>query len=195
VVERVEVDAQGTSEQVRVRITWVGGGQNDGVLVRPIARYTQRSDYARLCARVQELTRAGWSMEAIARQLGADGSPPLRSGQRWSSTSVQTLRRQLGRGNTHRHGHSRDALDQDEWWPRELADLLALPRSSLFSWIQRGLVRARKQSDGLRRWIVWADTQELERLRQYRQRDIGPQHRRRWTVRADGPQRQKGPTS
>ncbi len=79
VVERVEVEAQGKSEQVRVRITWAGGGQTEGMLVRPIARYTDRSDYARLCARVQELTAAGWSLEAIARQLAADGFPPLRS--------------------------------------------------------------------------------------------------------------------
>ena len=42
VVERVAVDAQGTSEQVRVRITWAGGGQTEGVLIRPLARYTQR---------------------------------------------------------------------------------------------------------------------------------------------------------
>ena len=41
VVERVEVEAQGTSEQVRVRITWAGGGQTEGMLVRPIARYTR----------------------------------------------------------------------------------------------------------------------------------------------------------
>ncbi len=31
VVERVEVDAQGTSEQVRVRITWAGGSQTEAV--------------------------------------------------------------------------------------------------------------------------------------------------------------------
>jgi hypothetical protein len=80
VVEQVEVEAQGTSEQVRVRITWAGGGQTEGVLVRPIARYTDRSDDARLCARVQELTHASWSLDAIARQLATDGFPPLRSG-------------------------------------------------------------------------------------------------------------------
>ncbi len=77
VVERVEVQAQGTSEQVRVRITWAGGGQTEGVLVRPIARYRERTDYAPMCARVQELTGAGWSLDAIARQLEADGYPPL----------------------------------------------------------------------------------------------------------------------
>ena len=91
VVERVEVDAQGTSEQVRVRISWAGGGQTEGVLIRPIARYTQRSDYARLCARVQELTEAGWSLEAIAHQLEADGFPPL--AQRTALESGRVCRR------------------------------------------------------------------------------------------------------
>ncbi len=104
VVEQVAVEAQGTSEQVQVRITWAGGGQTEGVLVRPIARYSDRSDYARLCTRVQDLTHAGWSLEAMAHQLETDGFPALRSRQDWSVASVQTLRHQLGLGNTHRHG-------------------------------------------------------------------------------------------
>ena len=195
VVERVEVDAQGASEQVRVRMTWVGGGQTEGVLVRPIARYTERSDYARLCARVQELTCAGWSLQAIAHQLEIEGYPPLRSRHGWSTVSVQTLRGQLGLNTLHRHGQSREALDQDEWWPRELADLLALPRSSLFSWIQRGVVRARQETQGVRRWIIWADATEVERLRQYQRRDVASEHRRRWTVQVDESEHQKGPTS
>ena len=181
VIERVEVEAQGKTEQVRVQITWAGGGQTAGMLVRPIARYTDRSDYARLCARVQELTQAGWSLEAIARQLAADDFPPLRS-TGWSSVSVQTLRRQVGLGTTHRHGHSPEALGPDEWWGRELAEQLMLSRNRLFYWIERGLVRARKEGSGLQRWIVWADAAELERLRAYRDRDIAAEHRRRWTV-------------
>ncbi|MGZ6308334.1 MAG: recombinase family protein, partial [Ktedonobacterales bacterium] len=39
VVERVEVAVQGASEQVQVRIRWVGGGQSEGMLIRPIARF------------------------------------------------------------------------------------------------------------------------------------------------------------
>jgi|GEM_PF-3885009 len=192
VVERVEVEAQGTSEQVRVRMTWAGGGQTEGVLVRPIARYADRSDYARLCARVQELTTAGWSLEAIADQLKADGSPPLRRGQGWSAPSVPTLRRQLGLNQTHRHGSSRQALGPDEWWAREVAEPLAMPPSSLVNWIERGLVRARKASGGLHRWIVWADAAELERLHAYRHRDIAAEHRRRWTAEYMGNDHQKG---
>ena len=194
VVERVEVEAQGTSEQVRVRMTWAGGGQTDGVLVRPIARYTDRSDYPHLCARVQELTAAGWSLAAIAHQLEADGSPPLHRGHGWSVSSVQTLRRQLGLGNTHRHGSSRETLGPEEWWVREVAGRLEVSPSSLIYWIEHGVVRARKETGGLQRWIVWADATELERLRAYRHRDIAAEQRRRWTAVYTGNDRQKGPT-
>jgi hypothetical protein len=195
VVERVVVDAQGTSEQVRVRITWAGGGQTEGVLIRPIARYTDRSDYARLCARVQELTATGWSLEAIAHQLEADGSPPLRRGHRWRGPGVQTLRRQLGLGTTRRHGHSREALGPDEWWAREWADRLSVSRTTLLYWIQRGQVRARKEHEGLQRWIVWADATELERLHASRRRDLGAEHRRRWTATSTRSAHEKGPTA
>jgi hypothetical protein len=45
-----------------------------------------RSDYARLCARVQELTAADWSLEAIAHQLEVDGiqaAPQTSGAQIW----------------------------------------------------------------------------------------------------------------
>jgi Recombinase len=138
VVERVEVEVQGKTEQVRVCSTWAGGGQTEGLLARPLARYTDRSDYAAVCARVQELTAAGWSLEAIAQQLAVDSYPPLRSKRGWSAVSVQTLRRQLGLGNTHRHGSSREALGPDEWWARELADRLGVSHNTRLYWIEHG---------------------------------------------------------
>jgi hypothetical protein len=182
VVEQVAVDGQGKTEQVRVRITWAGGGQTEGMLVRPLARYQERSDYVRLWACVQELTTAGWSLDAIAHQLTIDGYPPLRSRQGWSRASVQTLRRQVGLGATYRRGSSREALLPDEWWRRELAERLGVARNSLCYWIEHGLVRARQERGGLHRWIVWADAAELERLQTYRDRDIAADHRRRWTA-------------
>lgn len=166
VVERVDVDVQGTSEQVRVRITWAGGGQTAGVVVRPIARYADRSDYAQLCARVQELTLAGWSAPAIAQQLDADGYPPVRHGDRWSAQSVLALRRQAGLGGQRHRGQSRQARGPDAWWARESAGQLAIAPNSLLYWIEPGLVRARKERGGWQRWIVWADAREVERLRQ-----------------------------
>lgn len=47
--------------------------------------------------------------------------------------------------------------------------------------MQRGAVQARKERQGLQRWIIWADAQEIERLRQYHQRDRASETRRRWT--------------
>jgi DNA invertase Pin-like site-specific DNA recombinase len=182
VVERVEVDAQGKSEQVRVRITWVGGGQTEGLVVRPIARYADRSDYAQLCQRVRDLTTAGWSAAAIARQLDTEGYPPVRTGQRWSTHSVLALRRHAGLSGHHRRGQAREALGPDEWWAPELARMLSVPRSCLFAWIQRGHVRARQEEQGLHRWIVWANAAEQERLVQYHQRDRAAETRRRWTA-------------
>src|SRR5260221_1038158 len=74
--------------------------------------------------------------------------PCLRSGQHWSVPRVQTLRRQLGLGNTRRRGSSRAALGPDEGWAREVAGKLDLSPSSLLDWIERGVVRARKENGG-----------------------------------------------
>jgi len=69
----------------------------------------------------------------------------------------------------------------DEWWPAELVHTLGIPRGSLYHWISQGLVRARQLDEPLHRWVVWADETELERLREYHQRAIGDDFRRRWT--------------
>jgi len=186
VVERVEVAVQGTSEQVRVRIWWVGGGQTDGTLIRPIARLADRSDYAVLCERVRTLTQAGWSASAIAQQLDAEGYPPWQARPSWSVASVLTLRGQLGLSG-HRSGESnREGLGSQEWWASEVARQLSLPRSCLHYWIQHGHVRARQEPEGRLRWIVWADAAEWERLHQYRHRDIADETRQRWRTAQSG---------
>lgn len=63
-----------------------------------------------------------------------------------------------------------------------MAGQLGIARNSLLYWIEHGVVRARKESGGWQRWIVWADAQELERLQGDRDRDIAAEHRRRWTA-------------
>ncbi|RLB31775.1 MAG: hypothetical protein DRG87_01460, partial [Deltaproteobacteria bacterium] len=57
-------------------------------------------------------------------------------------------------------------LGENEWWVKSLAQRLEMPRVTLFSWIRRGWVSARRPEQG--RWILWADAIELERLRQLR---------------------------
>ena len=96
--------------------------------------------------------------------------------------TVLTLRRQLGLSGHRHRGRSCEALGPDEWWAADLARVLGMTRSLLHTWIQRGLVQARREEQGMHRWIVQADAATVERLRQYRQRDIAGETRRRWTT-------------
>jgi len=53
-----------------------------------------------------------------------------------------------------------------EWLLNELALELGMPSVTLFSWIQKGWVRARQIEHSARKlWLVWADTPECDRLR------------------------------
>jgi hypothetical protein len=55
-------------------------------------------------------------------------------------------------------------LARQEWWLPRLAEAISVPASKLAGWVRRGWVRARK-TPGQRRWILWADEQELGRIR------------------------------
>jgi hypothetical protein len=50
----------------------------------------------------------------------------------------------------------------------------------LFSWLRRGWITARQQPDPPRLWIVHADPDEVERLRQLHQLPQGHHIRRPW---------------
>jgi hypothetical protein len=175
------VDVQGSSERVRVRIEWIGGGSTEGVVIRPVGKLSELSTYPQICQQVQALTEAGWAATAIAQALSEAGFRSSRSNTGFRAQTITKLQRQLGvralRPRVRRH----DGLLPDEWWPTELVRTLEIPRGSLYHWIRQGLVRARQLDEPLHRWVVWADEAEQERLRQYHQRAIGTDFRHRWT--------------
>jgi DNA invertase Pin-like site-specific DNA recombinase len=182
VVERVVVDAQGASERVRVRIEWVGGGQTEGVVRRPIQRTDALSTYPEICEWVRVGVQDGLPAAAIAERLNAEGYRPPR-GERFGVQTVRVLRQRLGLDGYRPRRHPRIGLGPDEWWRSELARTLGIPTGTLGSWIERGWVRARQEPRGLQRWIVWADTAEIERLRQFRRRALDGAIRQRWLQR------------
>lgn len=185
VVQRVVVEVQGRSEQVHVRIEWMGGDHTDGKISRPITQLSDLSVYPQLCDRIRELTSAGWAAPAIATQLDAEGYRPPRAGVRIVPTTIRRLQRQLAVATPRTHRLDRRALGPDEWWPKELGQQLGIPKGSLLGWIRRGVVQARQLDEPLHRWVAWADTSEQERLRTYHQRSIGDEMRRRWRPDAD----------
>jgi Recombinase/Recombinase zinc beta ribbon domain len=181
VIERVIVNVQGSSEQVRVRIEWIGGGHTEGVVIRPIGTLSELSTYSQLCQQVQELTEAGWAAVAIAQALNEAGFRPPRSTTGFRAETVSKLQRQLAVKAPRPRVRHHEGFLPDEWWPTELARQLHIPRGTLLHWIRQGLVRARQLDEPLHRWVVWADGTEQERLRTYHQRAIGDEFRHRWT--------------
>ncbi len=119
-VERVVVDAEGASERVRVRVTWVGGAQTAGELIRPVARLTQLSYYPQLCARVRVLAGEGLTAEAIAARLTAEGYRPPKRREQFGRQGVQELLRDLGVRAPQPRVYPRDDLGAAEWWVAEL---------------------------------------------------------------------------
>jgi hypothetical protein len=96
VVERVIVDVQGSSERVKVRIEWIGGGHTEGVVIRPIGKLSELSTYPQICNQVQTLTEAGWAATEIAQALTDAGFCPTRSTTGFRAQTITQLQRQLG---------------------------------------------------------------------------------------------------
>jgi DNA invertase Pin-like site-specific DNA recombinase len=180
VVRRVIVAVQGESERVQVTIEWVGGTQTAGEIIRPVGRLEQLSYYPQLCARARELALEGLATEAIAQRLNAEGYRPPKRREQFGPQGVQELLRRQGVSTTHSHPTPQTGLAADEWGLRELARVVGMPHVTLYNWICRGWVRARREEHPRRHWIVWADEAEIARLRQQHQRSIGDETHDRW---------------
>src|SRR5260370_3990218 len=79
-LERVVVTVDKASERVDVTLHWVGGAVRSHTITRPVARYSQQSDYQRLGARLRALCTWRCNSAAIAQHLNAAGfRPPKRT--------------------------------------------------------------------------------------------------------------------
>jgi len=179
-VQRVVVAVQGESERVHVTIEWVGGARTPGDLVRPVARLEQLSYYPPLCASARQLAADGLSSAAIAERLNAEGYRPPQRRERFGAQGVRDLLQRLGAQTTaSRLAPARD-LGAHEWGLRELAHEIGMPHVTLYNWVGRGWVTARRDTQTSRCWILWADAAEVERLRQRHRRSLGDERHRDW---------------
>ena len=179
VVVRVVVAAQGATERVDVTIDWVGGARTAGELIRPVGRLEQLSYYPQLVERVRVLAAAGLSTTAITARLNAEGYRPPKRHPQFGPQGVRDLLRRLDGLPPRSCSPQRGGLEPDAWWLPELARTLRIPEVTLYHWLRRGWIRARCQEQP-RRWVLWADAAEGERLRERHQRPPGYYTRRRW---------------
>lgn len=186
-IEDVTVAVEGKSEIVNVDITWAGGHRTSGKAVRPVGRLDQLSYYPALRDRVAGLAGEGRNSRQIAETLNAEGyRPPKR-------TAVFTGQQVLNIINKHgirSSGKGRPAaltnLNPGESSVPGLSAELGMPTASIYNWIYRGWITARRGSRD-RNWIILAGEEQLRELRERRNRPPGYYNRARWAP----PQKEK----
>jgi hypothetical protein len=166
-VDRVVVDVQGESEHVDVAIHWSGGFVSQYELIRPVASYEQLSGYKELMARVAELRSDGQTSGQITDQLNSEGFHAP-SGKTFNPTTIRRFLSRSHSGRSHPSRHS-ERPEPPQWWPRDLARKLEMPTHTLRTWLRRGWLHGEQSAGAHGRWILWADQDELDRLKQLRQ--------------------------
>jgi DNA invertase Pin-like site-specific DNA recombinase len=168
VIERIVIDVEGTSELVEVEIRWAGGLSTKDITIRPVNKLEQLSYYPRLCERVCQLAAEGLSARKIADRINEEGYRPPKRWEKFGRYGVGDLMCRLGlTAGKHARAKS-ELLGKDEWWLAQLALEVGMPKITLHDWIRRGRVKARQGPEPQRRWVVWADEEELKRLQRLR---------------------------
>jgi DNA invertase Pin-like site-specific DNA recombinase len=179
-LDDVTVAVEGHSEIVNVDITWAGGHRTSGKAVRPVGRLDQLSYYPVLRARIAGLAREGRNSRQIAETLNAEGyRPPKRA----AVFTGQQVRHIMDRHGIRESAKGRPAVLTDlgpgEWSVPGLSAELGMPTASIYNWIYRGWITARR-APGDRNWIILAGEDQLRELRERRSRPPGYYNRARW---------------
>jgi hypothetical protein len=164
-IQQVTVTAPTNDQHVDLTIQWAGGFTSQHELIRPVGRYDQLDNYQQLVGRILELRRQGYTSSQVADRLNTEGfRPPKRRSTFNASMVRQVISRWQGaqRRPVAVQAHE---LETHEWWFTDLARHLKMPYPTLYSWVRRGWVNARQLPVAGGRWIVWADADELDRLK------------------------------
>jgi DNA invertase Pin-like site-specific DNA recombinase len=163
-VERVVVHVERNSEHTEVTIHWVGSYESRHRFVRPVRTYEQLREGDLLMKRIAELRELGNTAEQTADILNAEGFKRLSPQGSFNREIVRDLLLKLGlRGE-----RCDDALLRPgEWWVRNLANEIGMPWQTLREWAIKGWAHGR-QTKVEKLWILWADRDEVRRLRKLR---------------------------
>lgn len=170
IIERVVVSVKGSSEQIQVTIEWAGGHRSNFMAWRPVAKLEQLSYWSQLLDRVAMLRSSGSTASQIAEALNKEGWRPPKRTLVFNRGMVRALLSRRRLSPTRRSAQSQKRLKKHEWWLPELASHLQMPEVTLYTWVRRGWLHARQLDGKQGRWILWADSNELERFKRLRAR-------------------------
>lgn len=161
-IERVVVHVEHDSEYVDATIHWSGGFTSQHEFIRSVNSYATLQDFDAMMRRIAELREHGQTTQEIADRLNAEGFMPPKQREGFNARLVELLLKRTGL--TGRERLQDGLLGDDEWWLADLSRKLAMCPQKLRAWTIRGWVHGR-QTPIQRNWILWADKDEVARLR------------------------------
>jgi len=171
-IDNVVLTVKDKSELVEMTIHWRGEYLTHHELTRPVARYEQLHDFARLKERITALWKSGCTTTTIAETLNAEGfhMPRGRHQQGEHQHTRKTVRKLIDEWGLSQPKRAqldvlRARLQPHEYWLIDLGRELGVNRATLARWCRRGWVHARRLTGPCSWWVIWADAEEQDRLR------------------------------
>ena len=119
--------------------------------------------------RVAQLHQQGIDRPTSAATLNAEGWRPAKRRQTFTADMVGALLLRQGLGSGRPLRVAKVERQEHEWTLTELAHTLEMPPPTLYQWLRKGYLQARQARHvSVPVWLIWADANELERLRAFR---------------------------
>jgi DNA invertase Pin-like site-specific DNA recombinase len=171
-IERVIVTVQGNTEKVHVCIHWKGGYQSEANFNRPVGKLEQLSYYKELIERVADLYMEGNSLAVIANILNEEEWQSPKQRCPFNAEMVRTILLRKGLVSKKKKRSNNALRKPNELTFRELSERTRIPEPTLYKWMQKGKLTARKDAtvshNGI--WLIKADENEIKRLLEYKDR-------------------------
>lgn len=170
-IERVEVTVQGDTEKVDVIIHWAGGYCTKTLLIRPVARLEQLSNYQELLSRVSTLNGEGKTPSMIAEVLNTENWHPPKRRDTFNASMVSGILTRMSQAHRFRRLEIPEQ-GQHEWTLQALGQKLNIPSITLYAWLKRGDLKARRSQISVHKdiWLIWANQEEIMRLQALRKK-------------------------
>jgi DNA invertase Pin-like site-specific DNA recombinase len=166
-IERIIVTVVDNTEKVCIEIHWWGGHKTEAQITRPIANIKHLSYYKEILNRIELLQEDNKSLKDIAVILNEEGWKTAKQKGFFTAETVCSFLASNGKKSRIKPRSYQVTRLENEWTVQELSKQVNIPKPTLFSWIKKGNLKARKATEASHGgiWLITADAEEIKRLK------------------------------